>query len=110
MLFLSLYVLAVVAMFVITVRSRPDGRPVVLRARLRPPRPAHAPPGPLRRQIPRPAGRPENPESIEGMLTVLLIGGEITRSQYRRAVEEIAAQDEVGRPLTFPPDPGAGRS
>ena len=135
-LFLSPLVLAVVAMFVITVRTGPDGRAVVVRRRPRrseaaaPPVPSPAVSAPRRRPESlgrRPEGlgrRPESlgrrpeglgrrpeglgrrPESLEGMFATLLIAGEISRSQYRRAAEELAAQDEVGHPLAVPPDPG----
>jgi hypothetical protein len=40
------------------------------------------------------------------MLAILVLTGEITGRQYRLAVEELAAQDDVRHPLTVPPDPG----
>ena len=125
-LILSLYVLTVIAMFVVTVRTGPDGRAVVVWARRRPARatarpmpppavpfpavpfPAVPTPAVPTPAVPAPAVRTSavRPESLEGMLAALLIAGEITGCQYRLAVEELAAQDEAGHPLTVPPDPG----
>ena len=59
-------------------------------------------PNPLRRQTPAvrvqtdaPAVRPE---SLEGVLVAQLMAGEITRGQYQRAVEGLAARDEDRHP------------
>jgi hypothetical protein len=126
MLVLILFVLAVVTMFVVTVRTRPDGRAVFVRARHRPrastarpvPAPADPPPATRAPAAPAPATRAPatparaapalsfRPESLEGILAILLIAGEITRGQYRQAVEELAAQDEAGHPLAVPPESG----
>ncbi|WP_433790139.1 hypothetical protein [Actinoplanes sp. CA-252034] len=47
---------------------------------------------------------PAVPGSLEGVLTAQLIGGEITRSQYLRAQEKIAARDEERHPMIVPWD------
>lgn len=47
------------------------------------------------------------PESLEGVLVAQLVGGEITRAQYLRAIERIAARDDERHPLTIPPDAGS---
>jgi hypothetical protein len=50
-----------------------------------------------------PGGRPE---SLEGVLVVQLVAGEITPGQYRRAVERIAARDDERHPMALPPETG----
>ncbi|GIE86960.1 hypothetical protein Are01nite_34400 [Actinoplanes regularis] len=63
-----------------------------------------------RAAVPEQAGRPEPvvpekmPDSLEGVLTVQLMGGEISRRQYVRALERIAARDERRHPMSVPPD------
>jgi hypothetical protein len=47
---------------------------------------------------------PAAPSSLEGVLTAQLIAGEITRSQYLRAQEQIAARDEERHPMSVPRD------
>src|SRR5690349_2344938 len=47
---------------------------------------------------------PAAPSSLEGVLTAQLIAGEITRSQYVRAQEKIAARDEERHPMAVPRD------
>ncbi|BEL02583.1 hypothetical protein Q0Z83_007740 [Actinoplanes sichuanensis] len=47
---------------------------------------------------------PTAPSSLEGVLTSQLIAGEITRSQYLRAQEQIAARDEERHPMNVPWD------
>ena len=42
------------------------------------------------------------PSSLEGVLVEQLIGGQISRRQYLRAVERIAARDDHRHPLTIP--------
>ncbi len=44
------------------------------------------------------------PDSLEGVLTAQLLGGEISRRQYVRALERIAARDERRHPMSVPPD------
>ncbi|MEV0901993.1 hypothetical protein [Actinoplanes sp. NPDC049802] len=64
-------------------------------------------PSPGDRGRPSPAAavcEPATPTSLEGVLAVQLLGGEITRPQYLRAVELIAARDEERHPLTVPWD------
>jgi hypothetical protein len=46
------------------------------------------------------------PESLEGVLVAQLMAGEITRGQYLRGVEGLAARDEKRHPLTVPPGTG----
>lgn len=48
---------------------------------------------------PSPAMRPS---SLEGVLVEQLLSGDITRRQYLRAVEHIAARDEHRHPLNIP--------
>ncbi|MDI6099948.1 hypothetical protein QLQ12_15210 [Actinoplanes sp. NEAU-A12] len=47
---------------------------------------------------------PSLPTSLEGVLAGQLVGGEISRSQYLRALEQIAARDEQRHPLDVPWD------
>jgi hypothetical protein len=47
---------------------------------------------------------PSAPSSLEGVLTVQLIDGEITRGQYLRALEQIAAREEDRHPMAVPRD------
>jgi len=42
------------------------------------------------------------PLSLEGVLVTQLIAGEISRPQYLRALEQLAARDEQRRPLSLP--------
>ncbi|AEV83832.1 hypothetical protein ACWT_2609 [Actinoplanes sp. SE50] len=44
------------------------------------------------------------PDSLEGVLTVQLMTGEIDSQQYIRALERIAARDERRHPMSVPPD------
>lgn len=44
-------------------------------------------------------GEPAVPSTLEGVLARQLIAGEITRSQYLRAQEQIAARDEERHPM-----------
>ncbi|GAA2607848.1 hypothetical protein [Paractinoplanes durhamensis] len=53
-----------------------------------------------------PAGEAE-PGSLEGVLVSQLGAGVITRGQYMRAMEGIAARDDERHPLTVPPDTGS---
>jgi len=53
------------------------------------------------------AGRGEaKPESLEGVLVVQLMAGEITRSQYLHSIEGLAARDDDRHPLAVPPEIG----
>jgi len=56
---------------------------------------------------PHTAGRPRKPESLEGGLVAQLVGGEITRRQYRRPMEQAAARDDERHPLAIPPETGS---
>lgn len=49
------------------------------------------------------AGAPE-PTSLEGVLAAQVVAGGITRIQYVRALEQIAARDEQRHPLDVPWD------
>jgi hypothetical protein len=55
-----------------------------------------------------PAGKRETaaPESLEGVLVAQMMAGEITRGQYRRAVEGLAARDDERHPMAIPPELG----
>lgn len=46
------------------------------------------------------------PESLEGVLVAQLMTGEITRGQYLRAIEGLAARDDERHPLAVPPEAG----
>ncbi|MFC4071369.1 hypothetical protein [Actinoplanes subglobosus] len=45
------------------------------------------------------SGEPAVPSTLEGVLARQLIAGEITRSQYLRAQEQVAARDEERHPM-----------
>ncbi|AGL16942.1 hypothetical protein [Actinoplanes sp. N902-109] len=54
-----------------------------------------------------PGAAPEHrPDSLEGVLVSDLTRGVITREQYQRAQERLAARDDVRAPLSVPPDAG----
>jgi hypothetical protein len=65
-----------------------------------------APDGPRKPASAAPVARPE---SLEGTLTAQLASGEITRRQYVRAMEQLAARDEERHPLSVPPEVGDAR-
>jgi len=44
------------------------------------------------------------PQTLEGLLTVQLVAGEITGPQYRHAMAAIAARDAERQPLEVPPE------
>ncbi|MEV6305319.1 hypothetical protein AB0M02_38305 [Actinoplanes sp. NPDC051861] len=54
-------------------------------------------------------GTRRSPSSVEGLLVLRRVNGEITREEYVREVELLAARDEQLHPLTVPGDdhPGA---
>ncbi|MEV4640033.1 hypothetical protein AB0J80_22055 [Actinoplanes sp. NPDC049548] len=53
------------------------------------------------------AGEPaREPETLEGALVAQLATGDITRRQYVRAMEILAARDDERHPLAVPPDTG----
>jgi hypothetical protein len=55
----------------------------------------------------QPADAPTvEPESPEGVLTRKLIGGTITPTQYRHAIEGLAVRDEDRHPMAIPPEIG----
>lgn len=90
MLFLMLFTLTVITICVFALWPSLD------RLRRREP-PAGAPAGAV--SVPK-------PESLEGVLAAQLVAGEITRGQYRKAVEGLAARDDERHPLTVPPETG----
>ena len=45
-----------------------------------------------------------SPQTLEGILTLQLVTGEITGPQYRHAMASIAARDAERHPLEVPPD------
>ncbi|GAA2893663.1 hypothetical protein Acy02nite_27740 [Actinoplanes cyaneus] len=47
---------------------------------------------------------PRLPDTLEGVLTAQLLADEISRPQYVRAMERIAARDERRHPLSVPRD------
>lgn len=54
--------------------------------------------------------RPAGPVSLEGALVGQLSGGAITRGQYLRAMEQLAARDDLRHPLKAPSEPGPGEA
>jgi len=129
MMLLSLYAVTIVIMFVVATRpvaravaaqTRPVVRAVAVRAgpfaravAVRAGPVVRAVGGWARRKSARAADRSMpapavRPSSLEGMIVALLIAGEITNCEYRRAVEELAAQDDAYYPLSVPTDPGGG--
>ena len=87
MLFLILFVSLVVTICMVTVWSRPVAAKD----------PASKP------DIPRAT----EPESLEGVLVAKLLAGDISTTQYRNAIEGLAARDEDRHPLSVPPDAGS---
>lgn len=45
-----------------------------------------------------------SPQTLEGILTLELVAGEITGPQYRHAMATIAARDAERHPLEVPPE------
>jgi hypothetical protein len=45
-----------------------------------------------------------SPQTLEGILTLQLVAGEITGPQYRHAMATIAARDAERHPLEMPPE------
>ena len=93
MLFLILFFLIVVAVCAAAVWTQPDGSPIA-RRRDEAAGQSVAPPA-------------VHPESLEGVLVVQLLAGEINRGQYLRAIEGLAARDDERHPLTVPPETGS---
>lgn len=46
----------------------------------------------------------QKPQTLEGILTLHLVTGEITGRQYRHAMATLAARDAERHPLEVPPD------
>jgi hypothetical protein len=61
-------------------------------------------PGGRHADHPTPAISRALPDSLEGVLTAQLMAGEISRPQYVRALERIAARDERRHPMSVPRD------
>jgi len=89
MLFLILFVSFLVAVCMVTVWSWPGT----------------AAAAPAKPDTTRTALAPE-PESLEGVLVAKLLAGDISTTQYRHAIEGLAARDEDRHPLSVPPDLG----
>ena len=94
MLFLTLFILTVVTICAFAVWPLFDGSP----ERSRSPHASAA--------ATKPNGPPSAPESLEGVLVVQLMAGEISKSQYLRSIEGLAARDDDRHPLAVPPDTG----
>jgi hypothetical protein len=45
-----------------------------------------------------------SPQTLEGILTLELVAGEITGPQYRQAMATVAARDAERHPLEVPPE------
>ena len=96
MLFLTVFILTVGVTCGIAVW------PLFGAARERPPRPR------MSAAAAQPAGTPAGrPQSLEGVLVARLVAGEISGSQYRRAVEGLAARDDERHPMAIPPEIGS---
>jgi hypothetical protein len=61
-------------------------------------------PGGAAAQDTEPAPVPATPETLEGVLARQVVEGEITASQYRRAVHRLAERDADRHPLSVPSD------
>jgi hypothetical protein len=96
MLFLTLFILTVGVICVLAVWPLFEDA----RARKRRPRTSTADPQPDCPPVAR-------PQSLEGVLMAQLVAGEISGSQYRRAVEGLAARDEERHPMAVPPEFGS---
>ena len=46
----------------------------------------------------------QSPQTLEGILTLQLVAGEITGPQYRHAMATLAARDAERHPLEVPPE------
>jgi hypothetical protein len=94
MLFLTLFVVAVITICVLGAWSWPNIAEEAARMQ-------HG------SAAPKPgAAAPARPESLEGVLVAQLVAGEITQHQYRHAVEGLAVRDEERHPLAVPPEIG----
>ncbi|MET8154391.1 hypothetical protein ACIBSW_35600 [Actinoplanes sp. NPDC049668] len=67
-------------------------------------RPAHEQIGPAA------AGSRPEPGSLEGVLVAQLVAAAITRRQYVREMERVAARDDERHPLAIPPEIGSDGS
>ena len=88
MLFLVMFVATVVSICMLTVWARPA-------------------PGTDAAPAQQAAASPTRPESLEGVLVATLLAGDISTTQYRHAIEGLAARDEDRHPLSVPPDLGS---
>jgi hypothetical protein len=93
MWFLILFVLIVIAICAVAVWTQPDGSPIGQRRAEAAGETA--------------ASSSAHPESLEGVLVAQLLAGEISRGQYLRAIEGLAARDDDRHPLTVPPETGS---
>ena len=50
------------------------------------------------------------PESLEGVLVAQRLAGDISATQYRHAIEGLAARDADRHPLSVPPDLGPAQA
>jgi hypothetical protein len=63
---------------------------------------------PAREQIkPAATGSAAAPGSLEGVLVAQLVAAAITRRQYVREMERVAARDDERHPLALPPEIGS---
>ena len=61
--------------------------------------------GPAGQSAPGGAPAPQRtPQTLEGLLTIQLVAGEITGRQYRHAMATLAARDAERHPLEVPPE------
>jgi hypothetical protein len=61
---------------------------------------------PAREEI-KAAGSRSEPGSLEGVLVAQLVAALITRRQYVREMERVAARDDERHPLAIPPEIGS---
>ncbi|MBG0562289.1 hypothetical protein [Actinoplanes aureus] len=59
-------------------------------------------PAPEPAPAPKPVEPPPRAESTEGLLVAQLIRGDLTQSQYRKAMACLAERDETRHPLSLP--------
>ncbi|BCY09440.1 hypothetical protein [Actinoplanes sp. L3-i22] len=64
-------------------------------------RPAKAPGGTVSGDAPKGGVTPQ-PTTLEGALARQLMHGEVNRSQYRNALERLAARDDKEHPMSVP--------
>jgi len=65
---------------------------------------------PLHEEVGAASGARPEPGSLEGVLVAQLVAAAITRRQYVREMERVAARDDERHPLAIPPEIGSDGS